>query len=107
MCNRLDVAHERWRKKMSLLSLCLKGNCFTRVSEECLSVVQKGLVPSNTVHCNKWPLNNFESWRSQVASEESCPDDVLLTDDPRLLYFVLAFVSTHVCYETRKANGKL
>ena len=72
---RLDVVYERRRKKMShtsnsvkkKLSLCLKGNRFTRVSEEGLSVAQKGFVPSNTARGNKWVLDNFESWRSQVA----------------------------------------
>ena len=28
--------------------------------------------------------NNFESWRSQVAVEGSFPDDILLTDNPKL-----------------------
>ena len=91
--------HERQRKKMShtsnsvkkKLSLCLKGNRFTRVSEEGLSVAQKGFVPSNTAGDNKWALDNFESWRSQVALEESSPDNLLLTDNPKI--FVLAFAS--------------
>ena len=65
------------------LSLCLKGNCITGVLEEGFSVVLKGFVP-NTAGYNKWALN-FESWRSQVAVEESFPHDVLLTDDPKLL----------------------
>ena len=45
----------------------------------------KGFVSSNTAHCNQWAINNFESWKSQVAVEESFPHDVLLTDDPKLL----------------------
>ena len=55
------------------------------MSEEGFSVAQKSFVSSNTAHCNQWALNNFESWRSQVAVEESFPRDVLLTDDPKLL----------------------
>ena len=45
------------------LSLCLKGNRFTEVSEEGFSVALKGFVP-NTAHYNEWVLN-LESWRSQ------------------------------------------
>ena len=43
------------------------------------------LYVSNTARCNKWGHNNFESWRSLVAVEESFPDDVLSSDDPKLL----------------------
>ena len=50
------------------LSLCLKGNRFTGVSEEGFSVALKGFV-SNTTRYNESVLN-FESWRSQVAVEE-------------------------------------
>ena len=38
------------------LSLCLKSNRFTGVSEEGFSVVLKGFVP-NTARYNKWALN--------------------------------------------------
>ena len=65
------------------VSLCLMGDHFTRVSKESLSVVLKGFVPSDTAHCNKRALNNFESWRSQIAVEESLY--VLLTYDPKLI----------------------
>ena len=71
--------------KKRRLSLCLKGIRFTRVSAERLSVTQKGFVLSNTVHCKKGVLNNFKSWRSQIAVEESFLDKVLLTDDEKLL----------------------
>ena len=60
------------------LSLCLKGNRFTGVSEEGFSVTLKGFVP-NIARYNEWALN-FKSWRSQVAVEECFPHDVLLTD---------------------------
>ena len=40
---------------------------------------------SNTAHCSKWALNNFESSRSRVSVEESFPNDVLSSDDPKLL----------------------
>ena len=40
---------------------------------------------SNTTSCNKWALNGFESWRSRVAVEESFPDEVLSSDDLKLL----------------------
>ena len=56
------------------LSLCLKGNRVTGVSEEGFSVVLNGFVP-NTSRYNEWALN-FESWRSQVAAEESFPHNV-------------------------------
>ena len=69
--------------KKNTLSFCLKGNCFTGVSKEGSSLALKGFVP-NTARYNEWALN-FESWRSQVAVEESFPHDVLLTDDPKLL----------------------
>ena len=65
------------------LSLCLKGNRVTVVSEKGFSVALKGFVP-NTARYNEWALN-FKSWRCQVAVEESFPCDVLLTDDPKLL----------------------
>ena len=72
------------------LSLCLKGNRFARVSEEGFSVAQKSFVSSNTARYNESVVNNFESWRSQVAVEEPFPRDVLFTDDSKQL--VLAFV---------------
>ena len=53
------------------------------MSKEAFSLALKGLVP-NTARYNEWALN-FESWRSQVAVEESFPHNVLLTDDPKLL----------------------
>ena len=56
------------------LSLFLKGNHFTGVSEEGFSVVLKGFVP-NTVRYNDWELN-FKSWRSEVAVEESFLHDI-------------------------------
>ena len=34
-------------------------------------------------------LNNFESWRSRVAFEESFSDNVLSSDDSKLLYSCL------------------
>ena len=93
MCNRLDIPHEQWRKKMCLLrkelSVCLKGNHFTRVLEEGFSVAQKSFASSNTARYNEWALRNFELWKSQVAVEDSFPCDVLLTDDPKLLFFCL------------------
>ena len=49
-------------------------------------------------------LNDFESWRSQVAVEKSFLDDVLLSDDPKLLYSCLYY---KYVTETRKANGQL
>ena len=64
-----------WEKR---LSLSQKGNRFTRVSDEGFSVAQKCFVSNNTAHCNQWALNNFESWRSQVAVEESFPRNVLI-----------------------------
>ena len=54
------------------------------MSEEGFSVSQKSFASSNTAGYNEWELNNFESWRSQVAFEECFPHDVLLTD-PKLL----------------------
>ena len=55
------------------------------MSEEGFSLAQKSFVSSNATRFNEWALDNFESWRSQVAVEESFPNDVLLTDDPKLL----------------------
>ena len=55
------------------------------MSEEGFSLAKKSFVSSNATRYNEWALNNFESWRSQVAVEESFPHDVLLTDDPKLL----------------------
>ena len=55
------------------------------MSEEVFSFAKKTFVSSNATHYNEWALNNFESWRAQVAVEESFPHNVLLTDDPKLL----------------------
>ena len=55
---------------------------------------------SNSARCNKWALNDFESWRSRVAVEEFFPDEVCRVTIQN--YFVLAFV----LIETRKANGR-
>ena len=64
------------------------------MSEEGFSVAQKSFVSSNTARYSKWVLNNFVSWRSQVAVEESFPQDILLTDDPKLLCsFLRKYVS--------------
>ena len=82
------------------LSLCLKGNHFTGVSEEGFSVE---LNFPNAARYNEWALN-FESWKSQVAVEESFPHNVLLTDD--LNYFVLAFLSMLVILLV-VTNGRL
>ena len=66
------------------ITFCLRGNRFTGVLKAGISVALKGSV-INTASYNKWALK-FESWRSQVAVEESFPHNVLLTDDPNLLY---------------------
>ena len=90
--NRLEVGCEQWKRKCvcckKRLSPCLKGNPFTRVSEEGCSVVQKGFVPSNTARCNEWALKWF--WVVEVPGScrgifSTCRSDVLLTDDPKLL----------------------
>ena len=68
------------------------------MSEEGFSVAQKDFVHSNTSRWNQWALNSFESWRSQVAVEESFPYDVLLTDNSKLLCSCLRkYVSNTAC----------
>ena len=68
--------------------------------EEGFSFARKTIVSSNTARYNEWALSNFESWRSQVAVEDSFPQDVLLTDDPKLVCSCLRkymYVSNTVC----------
>ena len=60
------------------------------MSEGGPSVAKKDFVPSNTAdRHNELVLNNFDLLRSRVAVKESLPDDVLSTDDPKLLCFCL------------------
>ena len=47
--------------KKRRLSLSLKKNRFQRVSEEEVSLAQKGYVPNNTLRCNNWAVNNRNS----------------------------------------------
>ena len=61
---------------------------------------------SNTAHCNKWALNDFDSWRSQVGVEESFPDNLLSTGDLKLLCSCLCkYVSTVILLVV--TNGRL
>ena len=59
------------------LSLFVKG-----MSEEGFSVALKCFI-SYSARYTEWVFN-LESWRSQVAVEESFPHAVLLSDDPKL-----------------------
>ena len=74
----------------------MKGNRFTGVLKEGFSLALKGFV-SNTARYNERVLN-FESWRSEVAVEESFPHNVLLTDDPKL---ICSCVRMYVCNTAR------
>ena len=47
---------------------------------------------SGTALCNKWAFNNFESWRSRVAVEESFPNDVLSIDNPKVLCSCISMI---------------
>ena len=61
---------------------------------------------SNTAHCDKWALNNFESRRSQVAVKESFLGDVLFTDVLKLLCSCLCkYVSNTARYNKWALNN--
>ena len=58
--------------KKPKLSLSLKRNRFKKVSDEEILSAKKGFVPNNTLHCNKWALNNFKSWLASLSIGGKC-----------------------------------
>ena len=65
--------------------------------QKCLSSYQRAFV-------NKWAVTNFTDWKESYNvrhPEEKCPDDMLLSDDPRELSFWLQ----KYVLETRKKDG--
>ena len=87
--------------KKRRLSLKLNRNRFKKATEVDVSDAMKGFVPKNTARCNKWAVNNFESWRSSLSNEKF-PEDILFTDDKKLLCDCLC----RFVLETRKASGE-
>ena len=67
---------------------------------------RKGSFPNNTLRCNKWALNNLKSWLASLSigndDTDRYPEDILLTEDPKLLCSCLC----KYVMETRKENGE-
>ena len=66
--------------------------------------MKDGYKPINTDKSTKWAVNNFKSWKDarKEAGQETCPDDLLLSSDPKSLSTWLAKFAA----ETRTTKGK-
>ena len=87
-----QLTHEEPVKKKHCLSLSKKkkklvpAERFQSVTDKDVRVAARGVVPENTSRNNRWAANNFSQWvTKRSTSEETVPQDLLLSHDASLL----------------------
>lgn len=105
-----QLTHEEPVKKKHCLSLSKKkkklvpAERFQSVTDKDVRVAARGVVPENTSRNNRWAANNFSEWvTKRSTSEETVPQDLLLSHDASLLCKWLC----RFAMETRQENGAL
>ena len=75
------------------------------MKKEIFDEAAKGVVPTNTKHCNKWAVGTFNSWlveRNKRLPSEPVPEDILKSNDATLICkYMRCFV-----LEARRIDGE-